>query len=85
MAGRLALGAALLLACVRADVITRIPDAAPPGFEEWESPIVSLSLLSVQFLIPKYIGHPRKKRDWRHPLVQRSHKGTRLCRPTHTR
>jgi beta-glucosidase len=23
-----------------ADVITGIPDAAPPGFEEWESPVI---------------------------------------------
>jgi beta-glucosidase len=30
----------LLPAVVLADVITRIPDAAPPGFEEWISPIV---------------------------------------------
>ncbi|KAA1473309.1 hypothetical protein DENSPDRAFT_866018 [Dentipellis sp. KUC8613] len=34
----LVVAAASLVA--RADVITRIPDAAPPGFEEWESPIV---------------------------------------------
>jgi hypothetical protein len=39
MRGYLALlGALLPLAA--ADVITRIPDAAPPGFEEWISPIV---------------------------------------------
>ncbi|THH13125.1 hypothetical protein EW146_g7064 [Bondarzewia mesenterica] len=30
----------ILVGSVAADVITRIPDAAPPGFEEWESPIV---------------------------------------------
>jgi len=39
-AGLLALSTSALLASVRADVITRIPDAAPPGFEEWTSPIV---------------------------------------------
>jgi beta-glucosidase len=38
-AGLLALSG-LLLVSVRADVITRIPDAAPAGFEEWISPIV---------------------------------------------
>lgn len=30
-----------VLPTVFANVITRIPDAAPPGFEEWVSPIVS--------------------------------------------
>ncbi|KIJ43167.1 glycoside hydrolase family 3 protein [Sphaerobolus stellatus SS14] len=29
-----------LLPAILADVITKIPDAAPPGFDEWESPIV---------------------------------------------
>ena len=29
-----------LASSAAADVITRIPDAAPPGFEQWTSPIV---------------------------------------------
>ncbi|KAF8486551.1 glycoside hydrolase superfamily [Gautieria morchelliformis] len=31
---------------VRADVITGIPDAAPPGFEQWTSPIISTKNVS---------------------------------------
>ena len=40
-AGLLALSASVFVS-VRADVITQVPDAAPPGFEEWVSPIVCL-------------------------------------------
>ncbi|KAJ6455924.1 beta-glucosidase [Mycena vitilis] len=34
------LSLALLSARAACDVVTGIPDAAPPGFEEWESPII---------------------------------------------
>lgn len=40
MAFRLLVLTVQLAAIVRSDVITGIPDAAPPGFEEWVSPVI---------------------------------------------
>lgn len=35
---------AILPTLVHSDVITGIPDSAPPGFEEWVSPVVRHTL-----------------------------------------